>query len=70
MAFPIIPILAIGAIIGGAFTLTNYYSLSPREREQADRLALDKFRKVFDDLAAAEQKKILTELQRQKELSG
>ena len=50
MAIPIIPILALGAIIGGIYTLDWYSAKSKVEREKADRLAMQWFGKRFQEL--------------------
>lgn len=56
--FPIIPLLAIGAIIGGALGLDWYYSKTKAEREEADRLALRWFGKRFQELAEFQQYRV------------
>ena len=55
MPIPIIPILALGAIAGGAYTLKWYHAKSQKEREQADRLALKWFGNRFRELAENQQ---------------
>ena len=56
MPFPIIPLLAIAAILGGAGTLTWYSRLSPEEKDEADRKANEYaktlFNKALDELTA------------------
>lgn len=59
---PIIPILAIGAILGGIATLAWYSSLSEAEQKKADKLALQWFGKRFNELAEYQQLKIKNEL--------
>jgi hypothetical protein len=39
MFFPIIPLLALAAILGGGFTLVWYDELSKEQKEEADRIA-------------------------------
>ncbi|OED34625.1 hypothetical protein AB832_07060 [Flavobacteriaceae bacterium (ex Bugula neritina AB1)] len=58
MPIPIIPILAVSAIIGGLFTLDWYYTKSKAEREEADRLAMRWFGNRFQDLAEYQRYKI------------
>lgn len=69
--FPIIPLLAIAAIIGGVTTLSWYSSLSREEQIAADRrmnqLAIQWFRRKFHDLN--EDQKAQIEKQVKKELS-
>ncbi len=62
---PIIPIVAVIAIIGGVSTLVWYASLSVKQQEQADNLALKWFGKKFKELAKAQQKKIKDEIEGQ-----
>jgi hypothetical protein len=56
--FPLIPLLAIFAIIGGGTTLAWYHQLSKDEQEEADRIACGYAREVYhkalDDLTKAE----------------
>lgn len=56
MAFPIIPLLAIAAILGGTGTLAWYSRLSQAEKEKADRKANEYartlFHKALDELTA------------------
>ncbi|MEL7006512.1 MAG: hypothetical protein AAFN93_27885 [Bacteroidota bacterium] len=58
MPFPIIPILAIGGIIGGLFTLDWYYSKSKVERAEADRIAMEWFGRTFQELSRSRQHQI------------
>lgn len=60
--FPLIPILAIAAIVGGIATLSWYTSLSRKEQEQADALAMKWFGKRFQELAEYQQTKIKNKL--------
>jgi Tfp pilus assembly protein PilE len=55
---PIIPILAIAAIIGGVATLSWYSSLSRAEQNQANSMAMRWFGKRFEELAEHQQKQI------------
>jgi hypothetical protein len=56
--FPLIPLLAIAAIIGGVATLSWYSSLSSDEQKKADLLAMKWFGKQFQQLAETQQKQI------------
>lgn len=56
--FPIIPILAIAAIVGGIATLSWYNSLPREEQKRADSLALKWFGKKFQQLAKHQQERI------------
>ena len=47
MPFPIIPLLAIAAILGGTGTLAWYSRLSQAEKEKADRKANEYARQFF-----------------------
>lgn len=58
MPIPLIPILAVSAIIGGLFTLDWYYSKTNAEREEANRLAIQWFGNRFQDLVESQQYKI------------
>ena len=58
MPFPLIPILAGAAIIGGAATLTWYANQSRERRARADRMAMRMFGRAFEELADYEQYKI------------
>lgn len=55
---PFIPLLALLAIGGGIATLIWYGNLSPKQQEEADRLALNAFGKKFKELSEEQQKKI------------
>lgn len=55
---PFIPLLALLAIGGGIATLIWYSNLSPKQQEEADRLALNAFGKKFKELSEEQQKKI------------
>jgi len=46
--FPLIPLFAVFAIVGGGVTLVWYEQLSEAERQEADRIAADYARGVFD----------------------
>jgi len=56
--FPLIPLLAIAAIIGGVATLSWYSNLSRDEQKRADTLAMKWFGKQFQQLAENQQKQI------------
>jgi hypothetical protein len=56
--FPLIPILAIAAIIGGIATLSWYSKLSKEERIQADSLAMKWFGKQFQQLGEKQRQEI------------
>lgn len=56
--FPIIPLLAIAAIIGGVCTLSWYSQLSRAEQNRADGLALKWFGRQFQQLSERQQKQI------------
>ena len=62
MVFPIIPLAAIAAIVGGAGVLKWYFDLSPEERkkkdEQGNKLAMELFGKALDQLSQLEAKKL------------
>jgi len=47
MFFPIVPLLAIIAIVSGGVTLVWYDELNKTEKEKADRLACDYAQKLF-----------------------
>ncbi|MCA6442214.1 MAG: hypothetical protein IM600_02180 [Bacteroidetes bacterium] len=55
---PFIPLLALLAIGGGIATLIWYSNLSPKQQEEADRLALNAFGKKFKELSEEQQKNI------------
>jgi hypothetical protein len=55
---PIIPILAIAAIIGGISVLSWYGGLTKKEQKRADTLAMKWFGKQFQQLAKNQQKRI------------
>ena len=48
MPFPIIPLLAIAAILGGAGTLAWYSRLPQAKKDEADRKANEYARKLFN----------------------
>ena len=50
MIFPLIPILAIIAIIGGGGTLAWYSTLDDEERDFANELAFELFEKTVEEL--------------------
>jgi hypothetical protein len=56
--FPLIPLLAIAAIVGGVATLTWYSNLSKDEQKHADTLAMQWFGKRFQQLAEHQKKQI------------
>lgn len=47
MFFPIIPLLALAAILGGGFTLVWYDELSKEQKEEADRIAAQYARQLY-----------------------
>ncbi len=47
MFFPIIPLLALAAILGGGFTLVWYDELSKEQKEEADRIAADYAKQLY-----------------------
>lgn len=55
---PFIPLLALLAIGGGIATLIWYSNLTPKQQEEADRLAFNAFGKKFKELTEEQQKKI------------
>ncbi len=55
---PFIPLLALLAIGGGIATLIWYSNLTPKQQEEADRLALNAFGKKFKELSEEQQKNI------------
>ena len=65
MVFPIIPIASIVALLGGAGTLTWYFTSSSEEREEADRkaneLALRLFKKSLNELNRVQAKKVVNQ---------
>jgi hypothetical protein len=65
--FPIVPLLALGSILGGVVTLAWYGRLSDEEKEKADRHAGEHARQLFgknlDQLTAAEAKTVASLLQ-------
>ncbi len=69
MVFPIIPIAAIIALLGGAGTLTWYFTSSPQEREESDRkaneIALRLYNKTLDKLSKPEAKKVIEQVRRE-----
>jgi hypothetical protein len=56
--FPLIPILAVAAIIGGVAALSWYSTLSREEQRRANSLAIKWFGKQFQQLAENQQKRI------------
>jgi len=62
MVFPIIPILAIAAILGGGSILIWYKRLSPEDREKADmkanKCAQNIYNKALDELSKSEARQI------------
>ena len=58
MVFPLIPILAVAAILGGAGALYWYSNLSAHQKEAADRraneLAFDLFGKALNQLTRSQ----------------
>jgi hypothetical protein len=56
--FPIIPILAIAAIIGGFAALSWYSGLTREQQRRADALAMKWFGKQFRQLAQNQQRRI------------
>ena len=56
MIFPLIPILAIVAIIGGGGTLAWYSTLDDEERDFANELAFELFEKTVEELNRSQSK--------------
>ena len=56
MIFPLIPILAIVAIIGGGGTLAWYSTLDDEERDFANELAFELFEKTVEQLNRGQSK--------------
>lgn len=56
--FPIIPLLAVAAIIGGVCTLSWYSQLSRAEQKRANSLALKWFGRQFQQLSQRQQQQI------------
>jgi hypothetical protein len=60
--FPLIPLLALFAIVGGGVTLVWYEELSKPQQEEADRIACgyakDIFGKTMKELTKAEADKV------------
>ena len=46
--FPLIPLLALFAILGGGVTLVWYDQLSSEEKKEADRIACDYAKDIYD----------------------
>lgn len=67
MPFPIIPILAVAAIVGGFSTLSWYSSLSQEEQDYADRraneLAAELFGRAFESLSRAQMEQVLAQVE-------
>jgi hypothetical protein len=68
MVLPLIPILAIAALVGGASTLSWYYMLDPNERERADRIAnevaFDLFGRTLDGLSESQAKQVMAAVEK------
>lgn len=68
MVFPIVPLLAVTAIIGGAYTRRWYNSLSKEEQEKADartgELAWKWFRRPLDELNPEQASEVVKETRR------
>jgi hypothetical protein len=47
MFFPIIPLLALAAILGGSVTLAWYDELSKEQKEEADRIAANYAKELY-----------------------
>ncbi|MCY4389540.1 MAG: hypothetical protein OXC18_20785 [Desulfurellaceae bacterium] len=66
MVFPIIPLAAVAAIVGGAGVLKWYFDLSPEEQrkkdEQGNTLAMELFGKALDRLGKPEALKLIQSL--------
>jgi hypothetical protein len=62
-------LLCIVSIVGGTIGLGWYYQLSPKEREEADRLAAKTAQELFgrqlDELTASEAKEVAAFTERQ-----
>ena len=56
MVFPLIPILAIVAILGGGGTLAWYSMLDDEERDLANELAFELFEKTVEQLNRGQSK--------------
>jgi hypothetical protein len=56
MVFPIIPLIALIAIIGGGGTLAWYSSLDDEERDLANELAFELFEKTVQELNKSQSK--------------
>ena len=56
MVFPIIPLIALIAIIGGGGTLAWYSSLDDEERDLVNKVAFEIFEKTFEQLGRHERK--------------
>ena len=56
MIFPLIPILAVIAIIGGGGTLAWYSTLDDEERDFANELAFELFEKTVEELNRSQSK--------------
>ena len=72
MVFPIVPILAIAAVLGGGGTLVWYKRLSPGDRGKADikanEYAQNLFHKALDELSKSEARQVHNKVKKQ--LSG
>jgi len=62
--FPLIPLFALIAILGGGATLIWYDRLSPEKQQEADRIACDYAREIFGktmkELTKAEANQVAT----------
>ena len=56
MVFPLIPLFALVAILGGGGTLAWYSSLDEEERDLANELAFELFDKALEELSRYERK--------------
>ena len=70
MVFPIIPILAIAALVGGVGTLVWYTSLPKSERESVDQraneIAMDVFGEALDRLTSRQAKEVLARVRQER----
>lgn len=70
MVFPIIPILAIAALVGGVGTLVWCTSLPKSERESADQraneIAMDVLGEALDRLTSRQAKEVLARVRHER----
>lgn len=62
--FPVVPLLSLAGIVGGAVSLAWYHRLSPAQKAEADRVAAEyaweEFRKRMTELAAPQARQVLS----------